>query len=498
MTNHIGTYFTFNNYSTLEETPSPYWARLLPGLIAIMLAFSSSSVMVAYAAKPTAITLAAENVTSTSAELYASINPGGKLTSWNFRREPPANCPFCVPPQWCGGTRFGNEAVTVHCTQQNLSPSTEYWYHIEAENADGSAVGNAVRFITKAASAGPIAKTLPASKITSTSAQLNAQVYHMNTPVDYKIRLASPGQDFATKCSGTIIPQMWPIGYAFLACPLTGLTPSTAYRYYVVAANTQGTSTGDIVSFTTLAAAVSTDWAVLSVGLNPQAPNAGDAVTFGMVMTALSSTSPFPQSVDVQCMLDGNPCGQGTVSYSGPQGTAFTVTTETPWAATIGTHKMMWSISGANDPNPANNMMSTTFTVTAQTQTTAETQTETTPTSQTSIQTTSQTQTVATTQLPATTQTVVQTQLVTQPQNVAEGFLDMLQENSLLVMGLLALLLVLAVVFAIRKRRSGGQRPPQPPAASPSLVGKSQFCGQCGSENATASKYCRACGHKFS
>ncbi len=106
-----------------------------------------------------------------------------------------------------------------------------------------------------------------------------------------------------------------------------------------------------------------TDWAALSVGLNPAAPRVGDSVTFRMIMSALSTSGSYPQNVAVQCQVDGAPCGSGTVTYPGPTGVSFTVTTITPWPATLGTHTLTWSVSTAGDPNPSNNVMSTTFTV---------------------------------------------------------------------------------------------------------------------------------------
>jgi len=113
-------------------------------------------------------------------------------------------------------------------------------------------------------------------------------------------------------------------------------------------------------------ASVSTDWAVLSVSVNPPAPTVGQPVTFGMVMAAISSSGSFPQSVDAECVIDGASCGSGSLSYPGPTDTPFTVTAQTLWQATPGTHTLTWSLSTAGDPNPSNNVMSSTFTVAPQ------------------------------------------------------------------------------------------------------------------------------------
>jgi hypothetical protein len=82
-----------------------------------------------------------------------------------------------------------------------------------------------------------------------------------------------------------------------------------------------------------------------------------------MTMTALSSTGNFPQDVAIQCLIDGNDCGSGTATFPGPTGTPYTVSSQTPWTATVGTHTLNWQIDTTNDPNPSNNVGTLTFTV---------------------------------------------------------------------------------------------------------------------------------------
>ena len=108
---------------------------------------------------------------------------------------------------------------------------------------------------------------------------------------------------------------------------------------------------------------VSTDWAISSVSAIPSNPQAGNPVTFSAVLTALSSTGSYPQSVDVECTIDGTSCGGGSVSYPGPTSAPATVSAQTPWTATPGTHTLTWSVSTNNDPNPSNNQNSITFNV---------------------------------------------------------------------------------------------------------------------------------------
>ncbi len=108
---------------------------------------------------------------------------------------------------------------------------------------------------------------------------------------------------------------------------------------------------------------VSTDWAISYVSAFPFNPQIGNPVGFSAVLTALSSTGSYPQSVHVKCTIDGMSCGGGSVSYPGPTGAPATVSAQVPWIATPGIHTLTWSVSTNNDPNPSNNVMSITFAV---------------------------------------------------------------------------------------------------------------------------------------
>src|SRR5208282_2421317 len=108
---------------------------------------------------------------------------------------------------------------------------------------------------------------------------------------------------------------------------------------------------------------VSTDWAINYVSAIPFNPQVGSPVTFSTVLTALSTTGSYPQSVHVECTIDGMSCGGGSVSYPGPTGAPATLSAQVPWIATPGIHTLTWSVSTNNDPNPSNNVMSITFAV---------------------------------------------------------------------------------------------------------------------------------------
>ncbi len=147
---------------------------------------------------------------------------------------------------------------------------------------------------------------------------------------------------------------------------------STPGTYEALVAITFHQMVGNVATFQVVGSTTpATDWAVLSVSLSPSAPKVGDPVTFSMAMTALTSPGSFPQSFSAVCELDGASCGGGSLTYPGPTGTPFTVSTQTPWIATPGTHTLTWGVGTIPvglDPNTSNNAMSKSFTVAPQAQ----------------------------------------------------------------------------------------------------------------------------------
>ncbi len=215
----------------------------------------------------------------------------------------------------------------------------------------------------------PSVTTLSPTNVTATSATLRGSVNPNGISTIFDFASALPSGDPGYFSIAPSPPQNIGSGVVsvIVSYTLTGLHPSTEYRYVVRATNADGSNNGAVVTFHTLPATVSTDWAVVSVGIQPSSPTTGSAVTLGMTMIALSTTGGYPQSVVAQCIIDGNSCGSGALTYPGPTGVTFTVTAGAPWIATPGTHALSWQVDTTNDPNPGNNFGSTTFTIAAPT-----------------------------------------------------------------------------------------------------------------------------------
>jgi peptidoglycan/xylan/chitin deacetylase (PgdA/CDA1 family) len=100
----------------------------------------------AKAAAPTAITLAASNVTSTTVTLNGSVNPGGLATTTWFQWNPPdgdINTALAIGP--------GTTAVALHANITGLMPSTAYSFQVYAWNSKGQQNGALMKFTTSAA-----------------------------------------------------------------------------------------------------------------------------------------------------------------------------------------------------------------------------------------------------------------------------------------------------------------------------------------------------------
>ena len=97
-------------------------------------------------AAPTATTLAAGNVTSTTATLNGSVNPGGLATTTWFQWNPPDGNSNTVLAIGSGTT-----AVALQANITGLTPSTAYSFRVYASNSKGQKNGTTLSFTTPSA-----------------------------------------------------------------------------------------------------------------------------------------------------------------------------------------------------------------------------------------------------------------------------------------------------------------------------------------------------------
>ena len=171
-------------------------------------------------------------------------------------------------------------------------------------------------------------------------------------------------------------------GAQSVTCQASGLKPSTTYSFFLVdcwlpgGATTCPTSVyGSSLTFTTKAPTTkpSTDWALSNLRITPSSPNVGDHITFTVDLTALSTNTPYPQTVFVNWWVDGTDGNGQSVTYYGPTSAPQTITFNdgqpnlpNQWTATAGTHTLGATVDFKpqyDDPDRSNNDVSLIITV---------------------------------------------------------------------------------------------------------------------------------------
>jgi len=228
------------------------------------------------------------------------------------------------------------------------------------------------------------------------------------------------------------------------------------------------------------------DWGLSNPSLTPSSPSVGDLVTFNIVVSQVSSDWPGSLSVLLNVKLDGNFFDQVIVYQDQviPPGITKSVSTK-PWTATAGAHLVTWELTffGGDetvilrDPSVANNEASLQVVVTAATST---------------IQTVTQVQTTTQT-IAETTPVETITQTVTQSSTKGAATFT-IGDGDLIVVGLIAVIVILIGVIALRRHRHA---PAVPPTSGGPKVVTSGFCVNCGTPLKPGSKFCASCGERI-
>ncbi|MEA2192342.1 MAG: hypothetical protein QOI73_2463, partial [Solirubrobacteraceae bacterium] len=205
---------------------------------------------------PTVATDAASSVTATGAALNSTINPGGSGTTYKLEYGLTTTFGTVLPAAGTFNAGFGSSPQSQPAKPiSGLSPATTYYYRVCANNlVTGSGVANqvcgAVRAFTTSGTSAPSVSTGAASAVTNTSAQVAGAANAHGAATAYVFEYGT----------STAFGQVGPVpsgnagsGTASLAVSttLSGLQPNTTYFYRLVAANSQGTTTGPVKSFIT-------------------------------------------------------------------------------------------------------------------------------------------------------------------------------------------------------------------------------------------------------
>jgi hypothetical protein len=194
------------------------------------------------------VTVAATNVTLTSAQLNGTVNPNGSSTSYYFEYGTSTSYGTQTGSASAGS---GTNAMTVNAAVSGLTPGTLYHYQVVATNGAGTSRGSDMTFTTTAIA--PTVATVAASNVATATAQLNGTVNPNGLSTTYYFEYGtstSYGTQSSVTSSGSGANSLT------VNATVSGLTPATMYHYRVVATNSAGTSQGSDMAFTTATAAL--------------------------------------------------------------------------------------------------------------------------------------------------------------------------------------------------------------------------------------------------
>ncbi|MEA2446150.1 MAG: hypothetical protein QOJ12_3442, partial [Thermoleophilales bacterium] len=181
-------------------------------------------------------------VTTTSATLGGSIDPGGAVTSWSFEYGVGTAYNVSVP----GTDVNGTAAQAVSQALTSLTPGTTYKYRVRAQNSAGTTVSSAGQFTTPVAA--PTATTNAATGILAHRATANADLNPGGGATTVHFEYGKlPAYERST-ANANIAAGANPVS---VAITLTGLAPANGYHYRVVVENSAGIAYGSDVAFTT-------------------------------------------------------------------------------------------------------------------------------------------------------------------------------------------------------------------------------------------------------
>jgi 6-phosphogluconolactonase (cycloisomerase 2 family) len=180
----------------------------------------------------------------TTATLHGQVNPSGQQTAFTF--------------EYGTTTSFG--AITtvvalddadvlepVTATLTGLAPDTTYYYRVVAANATGTTSGAVLRFSTGPGGL-PAVTTGVATDVSASGATLAGTVDAHGAQTAFAFEYGTTtafGSLSAVDNAGdsNAVQQ--------ITLPISGLSPGTTYLYRLIATNPNGTTSGDVHSFTT-------------------------------------------------------------------------------------------------------------------------------------------------------------------------------------------------------------------------------------------------------
>lgn len=217
------------------------------------------------AGAPVATTVAATNVFSTTATLNGRVNSGGAATTVKFcyhtsnSVDSSGKITSCTLSPTVGTVGATAGLTSLLLNVDSLTVNTTYYFQVVASNTVNGATTTIYGAVLSFKTGAPIVKTLAASSVTGTSAILNGTVKANGSNVSgVTFCLATDptlsGSGAIATCTAT--PNATPASFASTitidnpeSATVSSLTSGTLYYFQIIAVNGQGTSYGEVLSF---------------------------------------------------------------------------------------------------------------------------------------------------------------------------------------------------------------------------------------------------------
>ena len=201
---------------------------------------------------PVVTTEAATSITSTTAVLNSTVNPGGGSTQIRYWYSATyvASC-IAMTSYILGPVVSGTATLSGVATQATLSITTNsaYYFCVDAWNSTGNSADGARLYFEGLKS--PSVTTTAGTNISAESVTLNSTVYPQNSSTDVTFRYGTSNVACASLPS-TIASSTGLTGNnpTYSTAVLPTPTPNIPYYFCVTAVNGIGTSYGSVLSFT--------------------------------------------------------------------------------------------------------------------------------------------------------------------------------------------------------------------------------------------------------
>ena len=220
------------------------------------------------AGAPVATTVAATNVLSNTATLNGRVNPGGAATTVKFCYHTSNSVDGSGKISSCTLTStIATVGATAGLTSlsfgvESLTANTTYYFQVVASNTVSGSTNTIYGAVLSFKTGAPIVKTLPATAVTGTTADLNGTVKANGSNISSVTFCLATDPTLNVNGSGAIAtcastPNATPASFASSitidnpeSASVTSLTQGTLYYFQIIAVNGQGTSYGEVLSFT--------------------------------------------------------------------------------------------------------------------------------------------------------------------------------------------------------------------------------------------------------